>query len=162
MTDNLPTNISPSDLALVTGAHTDIPAILGIMVPIVAIVMGLGIGMLIVWLDFRKKREMFQLHHAERMAAIDKGIEVPPLPPEFFRDFKRRDQGPTFYFRRGVMWLLIGGAVTIALRANADRAASWGLVPVAIGIAYLLSYLVERRRRPEPQAPDRTDLPGSP
>jgi len=37
------------------------------------------------WLDFRKKRELFQLHHAERMAAIEKGIDLPasndPRPP---------------------------------------------------------------------------------
>jgi hypothetical protein len=152
MSDNVPSNISPDDLASILHAlpqsHTDIPAILGVMVPIIAIVMGLGLGMLVLWLDFRKKREMFQLHHAERMAAIDKGIELPPLPPEFFGDFKRRERGPTFYFRRGILWLLIGGAVTIAMRGEGQMHNWWGLVPVAIGVAYLLSDLVERRRAP--------------
>ena len=47
--------------------------------------MGLGVGMLKLYLDYRKKREVIQLHHAERMAAIDKGIELPSLPPNSFR-----------------------------------------------------------------------------
>jgi hypothetical protein len=59
-------------------------AIIGVLIPIVAIVMGLGIGMLKLSLDYRKKREILQAHHAERMAAIEKGIELPPLPPQFY------------------------------------------------------------------------------
>jgi hypothetical protein len=42
--------------------------------PIVAIV--LGIGMLALWFDCRKKRVFFEWHHKERMAAIEKGMEV--------------------------------------------------------------------------------------
>ncbi len=151
MSDNLPVNSDATNLASIMSAlppHNDVVAILGVLIPIIAIVMGLGMGMLVLWLDFRKKREMFQLHHAERMAAIDKGIELPPLPPAFFGDFKRRDRGPTFYFRRGIMWLLVGGAMTIAMRSTEHATFGWGLVPVAVGIAYLLTYLVERRRAP--------------
>jgi len=148
MTDPL---VSNDNLAAVATAvsHPDIAAILGVMVPIVAIVMGLGLGMLSIWLDYRKKREMFQLHHAERMAAIEKGIDVPPLPPEFFGDRKDRKCLPTAYLRRGFMWLLIGIAVTTALWGTHDEDAWWGLVPVAVGIAYLLSYVVERARPPQ-------------
>ncbi|HEY2418628.1 MAG TPA: hypothetical protein VGH84_11965, partial [Steroidobacteraceae bacterium] len=63
MTDNLPVNPDAANVASIVSAlpaHTDVVALMGIMVPIVAIVMGLSIGMLVVWLDFRKKREMFQ------------------------------------------------------------------------------------------------------
>ena len=67
-----------------------VTAIIGVMIPIVAIVMGVGIGMLSLFLDYRKKREMFAMHHKERLAAIDKGMEVPPLPAEFFQDTRRR------------------------------------------------------------------------
>lgn len=52
------------------------------MVPITAIVMGIGIAMLGMWLDYRKKSEIYALHHKERMAAIEKGMDVPFLPPE--------------------------------------------------------------------------------
>jgi len=106
--------LSISTLGSSAPPSDDVVAIIGVLVPIVAIVMGIGIAMLGLWFDFRKKREMFQLHHAERMAAIEKGIDVPPLPPEFFRDFKKRNVSPTVYLRRGLMWLLIGLAVTAA------------------------------------------------
>ena len=63
--------------------------VIAVMIPIVAIVMGIGIGMLSLYLDYRKKREMFAMHHKERLTAIDKGMEVAPLPPEFFQ-YNRR------------------------------------------------------------------------
>ena len=47
--------------------------IIAVMIPIVAIVMGVGIGMLSLFLDYRKKREMFALHHKERLAADRQG-----------------------------------------------------------------------------------------
>jgi uncharacterized protein DUF6249 len=121
-------------------------AIIGVMIPMVAIVMGVGIGMLSLFLDYRKKREMFAMHHKERLAAIDKGMEVPPLPPEFFQDPRRRARLPGDYLRRGLILLLLGIAITIALYDTVRHEYLWGLVPVAIGIANLLYYWIESRR----------------
>jgi hypothetical protein len=124
------------------------PQVLVFFVPITAIVMGVGIGMLGLWLDYRKKREIFELHHKERMAAIEKGMEVPPLPAELFRDYRRR-RTPADYLRRGLIWLLIGIAIVIALLATPDagpKAAYWGLVPAAFGLAQLIFYFVEGRK----------------
>jgi hypothetical protein len=81
VTENLPANIDPSDVANMASTalhHTDVAAVLALVIPIVAIVFGISVAMLGMWLDFRKKREMFELHHAERMAAIEKGIDLPP------------------------------------------------------------------------------------
>ena len=38
----------------------------------------------IVWiaLNYRKRRRLMELHHAERMAAIERGMDIPPLPIE--------------------------------------------------------------------------------
>jgi Domain of unknown function (DUF6249) len=149
VTENVATTIDPSDVANMAGAamhHTDVAAIMGLTIPIVAIVMGIGVAMLGMWLDFRKKREMFQLHHAERMAAIEKGVDIPPLPPEFFHGEEKKDKTPYTYFRRGVMWLLIGIAATAALWGTRDNDFWWGLVPAAVGVAYLITFLVERGR----------------
>jgi hypothetical protein len=112
----------------------------------VAIVLGIGIGMLALWLDYRKKREFFELHHKERMAAIEKGMEVPPLPADFFQDSRRRSRTPSDDLRRGLVLLLVGVAITIALYQRAGANGLWGLVPAAVGLAYLLTYLVGRRR----------------
>ena len=145
MTENLP---DVANIASAAASHTDVAAVLGLMVPIIAIVFGIGVAMLGMWLDFRKKREMFQLHHAERMAAIEKGIDLPPLPPEFFQDRRKQEKTPYSYFRRGVMWLLIGIAVTTALWGTHDHDYWWGFVPVAVGVAYLVTFMVERGRKP--------------
>ena len=124
-----------------------ITAVVGVMIPIVAIVMGIGIGMLSLLLDYRKKREMFAMHHQERMAAIEKGMEVPPLPAEFFQDHRRRAQrGPGDDLRRGLTLLFVGVAVTIALYGTLHRHYLWGLVPAAIGVANLLYYFIEQRK----------------
>lgn len=122
--------------------------VIAVMVPIVAIVMGVGIGMLTVFLDYRKKREMFALHHKERLAAIEKGMDVPPLPPEFFQDPRRRPRTPSDYLRRGLIMLLLGIAITVALYSASRRDYLWGLLPVAFGVANLLYFYLESRKTP--------------
>jgi len=126
---------------------------IAVFIPIVAIVMGIGIGMLSLFLDYRKKRDMFAMHHQERMAAIEKGMELPPLPPEFFQEARRsKMRVPSDFLRRGLFWLLVGGAITVALKATHDADYLWGLVPMAVGAAYLLFYYFEGRKPPQPPA----------
>jgi hypothetical protein len=153
--------MDPSSVAdAIAKGPVDPVAILGVMIPIVAIVLGLGLGMLKLWLDYRKKREILQAHHAERMAAIEKGIDLPPLPPQFYgsaasappdlplEQFKGRHIGLQ-YLRSGLMWLLIGIAISVALYAEHDHdahdAAWWGAVPAAYGLSRLLFYFIANR-----------------
>jgi hypothetical protein len=124
--------------------------IMPFMIPIVAIVMGVGIGMLGLWIDYRKKREIFELHHKERMLAIERGMEVPPLPDSLLAPADRDAKGtvPSDYLRRGLLWLLVGLALLIALAWNASLStATWGLIPVAVGLAYLIYYAADTRQR---------------
>ena len=126
-----------------------ITEIIAVTIPIVAIVMGIGIGMLSLFLDYRKKRDMFAMHHKERMAAIEKGMEVPALPAEFFQDHRRlRVRTPGDYLRRGLILVLVGAAITVALYDSYRRTYLWGLVPAAVGIANLLFYYLEGRKAP--------------
>ena len=127
-------------------------SIMGLSIPIIAIVLGIGIAMLSLYLEYRKKRDIFELHHKERMAAIDKGMEIPPLPAEFYQDARRRCR-PGDNLRRGLVLLFVGGAIAAALSATGHRAAAWGLVPAAVGLANLLAYFIEaRRNRPDEDA----------
>lgn len=134
-------NADPSNIAnLVQAAEPSTAiAIVGELVPILAIVMGVGIGMLSLYFNFRNKREMFQLYHAERMAAIEKGIELPPLPQEYFTNYKNPESAAARNRRRGLVLLFLGIAITIAMIGVGNRNAWWGLVPAALGAAYLLS-----------------------
>ncbi len=155
--------MDPNSVASIVAEGSDnVVAILGVMIPIVAIVLGLGVGMLKLWLEYRKKRDILQAHHAERMAAIEKGIELPPLPPQFYGPgsvsappemLQERFNGRHAtlpYLRSGLTWLLIGIAISVALYANHDNyaahnAAWWGGVPAAIGLSKLLFYFIANR-----------------
>ena len=53
---------------------------IGVFIPIVAIVMGIGIGMLAIWSEHKRKAQLLEQNHRERMQAIEKGLELPPLP----------------------------------------------------------------------------------
>ena len=123
---------------------------IAVFIPIVAIVMGIGIGMLSLYLNYRKKRDIYALHHKERMAAIEKGMELPPLPTEFFRD--HRDSGkrsPEGRLRSGLVLLLVGGAISFALYHSSNGSHEswvWGLVPAAVGVANLIVWATMRNK----------------
>lgn len=75
---------------------------------------GIGIGMRAIVVYYRKRKEMFALFHQEPMAAIEKGIELPPLPAEFFaEDGKVRSSHARLL--SGLVWLFIGLSLMIAL-----------------------------------------------
>jgi hypothetical protein len=126
--------------------QSSVSEVIAVMIPIVAIIMGIGIGMLSLFLDYRKKQDMFALHHKERLAAIDKGMEVPPLPPEFFQENRRRVRVVSDYLRRGLVLVLVGTALTVALYDSERRDYLWGLLPVAMGVANLIFYWFESRK----------------
>jgi|ERR1700676_402802 hypothetical protein len=143
--DNDPNSIA--QMAQATSHH--MAQILALSIPIVAIVMGIGLAMLGLWFDYRKKKEMFELHHKERMAAIEKGVDVPPLPAEFFQITRRQGfNDPAILLRRGLILLLAGVALIFAASYSLKELSFWGLIPAAVGLAYLISYLVERKRSP--------------
>ena len=89
---------------------------------------------------------MLRLYHAERMAAIEKGIELPPLPPELLHDRYSGGYGSGARRYRGLIMLLVGVAVTLALRQSPGASTQWwrGLVIVAVGLGQLLTAYLER------------------
>ena len=118
----------------------------GMLIPILAIVMGLSIPLVAIITDYAKRRKFYELHHRERLAAIEKGIELPPLPPEFGGCSPRAPR----YFLKGLVWFLIGLALTVALGVNDDwETALFGLIPTAIGLAYLIYYFIEGKKLEE-------------
>jgi hypothetical protein len=121
--------------------------IIGELIPVLGIVLGVGCAMLAMYFDFRKKREMIQLYHAERLAAIEKGIELPPLPEEYFSGRNARSSTPARTRRTGLILLFLGIAITIGLWGSGSSGITWwwGFVPIALGLAFLLSALLEAR-----------------
>lgn len=125
--------------------------LMALMIPIIAIVMGVSIPIVFIVTDYLRKRNLFELHHKERLAAIERGVEVPPLPAGLFGDIKLRRR-PQDYFRSGVVWLLVGLALWPVLRETAGDRYQWiGLIPAAVGLGNLIYYFtIGRHEKPEP------------
>ena len=123
----------------------DMRHIIVFLIPIVAIVMGVGIGMLGIYLDFLKKTRMFDLHHKERLIAIERGMEVPPLPSEFFAPARKPANLKANSLRWGLIWLFLGSALGVAMALNDGiEQASWALLPIAEGLALLSFYKLDK------------------
>lgn len=118
------------------------------LIPIVAIALGVGVpfSIPIIWiaLNYRKRRRLMELHHTERMAAIERGMEIPPLPLDLIdgRSSRRRSS-----LLPGLVWFFIGLAMVLgSLSIGDDLPVVFGLVPLGIGLAYLIYYALEGRQ----------------
>ncbi len=111
------------------------------LVPIFGIIFGCGIAVVASWTSYRRRKHLFELFHQERMAAIDKGVDVPPLPEAFIAD-DARPYSPRRNLLKGLIWSFIGlGALAGMYRQDEDTAL-FALIPVGIGLAYLIYYFV--------------------
>jgi hypothetical protein len=122
------------------------------MIPIISIVLGIGVAMLAIYLSYRKRRDMFALYHQERMAAIEKGVEVPPLPDALLTDDGKplRPYHPRRHLFRGLAWLFVGIGLGVALWATVGHDwALFSLVLIGIGLAHLIYYFVEGKKEAE-------------
>ncbi len=125
--------------------------ILGVLIPVVAIVLGIGFVAFVIFLDFHKRRHAMELLHAERMAAIEKGIELPPLPEEYFSgdgsSASGRPSGIPKALRPGLILTFVGIAITLGLWGSGVVGSLWwwGLVPLGVGVAFLLTAWIEAR-----------------
>ena len=117
-----------------------------VFIPIVAIVMSLAIPIVYALLDYRRRRDIVEAHHRERMAAIERGMDLAPLPESFFMGLeKKRRPGTTLL--AGLIWLAIGVGLFVALGAVAgEHVRYFALIPSGIGLAFLIYYFVEGRK----------------
>ena len=109
--------------------------------------------MLGIFLNYKKRKDMFALYHQERMAAIDKGIELPPLPEDFFRaDGDPSRRSPHRALLVGLVLVFIGLTLYLALHFTQTRTdaggdvALYALIPAGCGAAYLIYYFTVGRK----------------
>jgi hypothetical protein len=135
------------------------PEIIAVLIPIVAIVMGVGLAMIETVASHRRRSQALEQRHRERMAAIEKGVELPPdaNDPEAQLELAKAMRKPRFLLR-GFVLVGIGGAL-IATWPGGDEHVmhTIGWVVLAIGIAQLLYYAIEGRKERGPEsAPPQT------
>lgn len=115
--------------------------LLGLLIPICGIVGGVAVALLWLGTEHKRRSQLLEQSHRERMLAIERGLPVPPLPQELFDPEDRVDplDVRSRALRRGLTFVLGGLAVSAALALNRDLdTAAWGLIPIAIGLANLI------------------------
>lgn len=116
--------------------------LLALFIPIITIVLGVAIAIVWIVTAHRQKVKRIEMRHTERMAAIEKGLELPPEPAE--PENGKKPGG----LRSGLSGVLVGIVLYAAIYAvTDDDVALFGLIPAAIGVANLISYFVEGRRK---------------
>jgi cadmium resistance protein CadD (predicted permease) len=124
------------------------PGVIGVFIPIIAIIMGISVAIVSIWSEHKRKAQLLEQNHRERMHAIEKGIELPPLPPNLVG----MSNGPSTAsaaksLRSGVMLLLIGVLLFFAIDVAGGReGALFGLIPAAVGIANLLYAAIQWKK----------------
>jgi hypothetical protein len=153
----------------------------------IVLVLFMTVGLVVTLAILFSRNRSQQLLHEERMAALEKGVAVPPVAP-------RRPWSPRVYLLRGLIWSFVGGAVIVCLlglaavphrgesaanmafeaRRLSDEAgvsreeakrlvekdyaegrngmpasvAFLGLLPLSVGLAYLVFYYTGESRKP--------------
>jgi hypothetical protein len=122
--------------------NQEVTALLALFIPILGIIMGVLIAIAVIFAAHRQKMQRNDMRHKERMAALEKGLEIPPEPVE-------SDNGSKVStLRTGLSGLLVGMVLYFALGAVAgSEVALFGLIPAAIGLANLIFYFVEARKK---------------
>jgi hypothetical protein len=120
------------------------------MIPVFGILFGVGgpLAIVIVWLalNYRRRRRLMELHHAERMAAIERGMDVPALPIDVIDDRGPRRRRSSLL--PGLVWFFVGFALCVGGKVSHgdEDMIVFGLIPLSIGLAYLIYYFVEGRK----------------
>jgi len=155
----------------INGEHEDFNSLLeSIIIPTVAILATFGTPVLIVfficYFKYRRRRENL----ATVREYLSKGL---PIPPQLLDE----SQGAAAYsvpaespsrcksdMRRGFKLTFIGLGITLALYAGEPRSTdwAWGLIPMVMGIGYLLSGWVETRHKPVDSRTTPPPPPGTP
>lgn len=128
-------------------SHEGLVEALSMLIPIFGTT--LTLGALIVWIVVWHRRRMHEAdcRHKERMAAIEKGLDLPPEPAEQPQQMLPSSR----YLLRGLIWLGIGLAITFGGDWMRGPLTGIGWIPIAVGAAYLIFYFVEGHRAPVPK-----------
>jgi hypothetical protein len=114
------------------------------IVLIVLITVGgsLAVALTIVMVAMRNRRRRMEMIHAERLAAIEKGL---PLPMDYTEtDYPRRR-----LFVPGLVWAAVGvGIILFGLVGREDDhdLVGLGIIPLLVGIALLIGDVITYRR----------------
>ncbi len=120
------------------------PDIVGVFIPIVAIVFGIGVAIVSIVVNHRQRAQRVELRHKERLFAMERGLDLPPEPEDPALD--PRNARPR-HLLRGLIWTFVGIGIAAMLYHVAGEEEAWiGAIPLSIGLGYLVFYFIEGRK----------------
>ena len=118
--------------------------LVALFIPLFGIVFGVGVAIVAIMTAHREKTQRVELRHKERLAAMEKGLELPPELEDLDNGGKRSRSGS---LRSGLIGVGVGIVLYFALdRLAGDDIALFGLIPAAVGLANLIFYVIEGRK----------------
>ena len=118
--------------------------VVAVLIPIVGIIFGIGIAAISIIARHRQELQRTELRHKERLAALEKGIDLPPDPVIETAAGPRRGN----LLRSGLIGLFVGVVLYFAIDRVADSdVALFGLLPAAVGLANLIYWFIEGHRK---------------
>jgi hypothetical protein len=135
------------------------PALIAVSIPIVAIVFGIGIGALSVWSEHKRKSQLLEQLHKERIISLEKGLPPPDISPGLVGFLNQRPKPaivPRYLWpramRNGLMLLFGGIVLSIAVEnAGGSEGAMFMLVPAVLGLANLIyAAVIWKQEKDEP------------
>jgi hypothetical protein len=131
----------------------DIEGLVGELIGLVFVVLALSIPIAYILTRSRRMHRAMELLHTERMAAIERGMEIPAAPLELLGDQILKSKRPRTALLPGLVWLFVGIAIAVSRLSldGHDAPLMVGLIPAGIGLAYLIYYFVEERKQPTNQ-----------
>lgn len=120
---------------------------LALAIPLTAIVLGIGLVLLIIWTEYAKRRALIEACHRERMAALEKGLEPPAFPAKLWESDDEAKKPADSGLKIGLVLVALGVGLAVFFWPEGGFHPSVGAIPGAIGVAFLLYYLIEGRRR---------------
>ncbi len=121
------------------------------IITLVAIVGAFILGGFVWWTMVRAGLRERELLHTERLAAIEKGLPPPdePAPPQPAGGVNAGVTAPAASnpLGTGLFWLFIGLGMIVAMRIVHPTSTSWGwgVIPVGLGLAYLVGIWLTHR-----------------
>ena len=109
------------------------------LVPIFGIIFTFGMPIAIVAtvVYFRHRRN--RMLHETLRSMIEKGV---PIPPELLHPQEQRNL-PKSDIRRGLVWIAVGIGLTVFFLVQDNHVWPIGLIPLLIGVAFLITWKVE-------------------
>ena len=107
----------------------------GIIIAVTALAIGAAIAIVAIITRYGGRK----MDHEARMKAIEKGTNVPIIT--------EKTRTPYQTFKAALVWMAVGLGIFISLVlfAKEPDAAFLGIIPFLVGVALLISWIVERK-----------------